>query len=85
MPEKQKFLYKEINEMVDKEELLNSSLHHEIKIYSQTVYVNQIPCSNVFTREIIVYKINTRTSSGPIFCEHELQDLSGCLKMDYFN
>lgn len=59
MPEKQKFLYKEINEMVDKEELLNSSLCHEIKIYSQTVYANQIPCSNVFTREIIVFKINT--------------------------
>lgn len=35
MPEKQKFLYEEINEMVDKEELLNSSLHHEIKIYTQ--------------------------------------------------
>lgn len=60
MPEKQKFLYKEINEMVDKEGLLNSSLCREIKIYSQTVYVNQIPCSNVFTREIIVFKINAR-------------------------
>lgn len=60
MPEKQKLLHKEINEIVDKEELLNSSLCHEIKIYSQTVYVNQIPCSNVFTREIIVFKINAR-------------------------